>query len=132
MDRLEYCSCLDNLDEIAHHPNYKFLKGNICSSNLVNFVLVEKRIDTILFFAAQTHVDNSFGNSFSFTQNNITGAHVVLESAEFHGIKRFVHVSTDEVYREGAVDQEPMFEDQVLEVGMRGEGEVRVGGGLGS
>lgn len=123
MDRLDYCACLDNLADIAQHSNYKFLKGNICSSDLVNFVLAEEKIDTILHFAAQTHVDNSFGNSFSFTQNNILGTHVLLESAKLHGIMRFVHVSTDEVYGEGAVDQEPMFEDQVLEVGIRGEGE---------
>ena len=68
-----------------------------------------------MHFAAQTHVDNSFGNSFSFTQNNILGTHVLLESAKAYGIKRFIHVSTDEVYGEGAADQEPMFEDQVLE-----------------
>eukprot|EP00624_Nannochloropsis_granulata_P004820 evm.model.NODE_34240_length_32379_cov_28.507706.6 len=111
----DYCSCLDNLDEIKYYKNYKFVKGNICSSDLVNYVLEEEEIDTIMHFAAQTHVDNSFGNSFSFTQNNILGTHVLLESAKVHGIKRFIHVSTDEVYGEGAADQEPMFEDQVLE-----------------
>lgn len=82
----------------------------------MNYVLEEEEIDTIMHFAAQTHVDNSFGNSFSFTQNNILGTHVLLESAKVHNIKRFIHVSTDEVYGEGAADQEPMFEDQVLEV----------------
>jgi UDP-glucose 4,6-dehydratase len=116
LDRLDYCSCLENLDEIKYNKNYKFVKGNICSSELVNYVLKEEEIDTIMHFAAQTHVDNSFGNSFSFTQNNILGTHVLLESAKIHGIKRFIHVSTDEVYGEGAEDQEPMFEDQVLEV----------------
>ncbi|GAB5030792.1 dtdp-glucose-dehydratase [Nannochloropsis oceanica] len=115
LDRLDYCSCLENLDEIKYYKNYKFVKGNICSSDLVNYVLEEEEIDTIMHFAAQTHVDNSFGNSFSFTQNNILGTHVLLESAKVHGIKRFIHVSTDEVYGEGAADQEPMFEDQVLE-----------------
>jgi UDP-glucose 4,6-dehydratase len=92
------------------------VKGNICSSDLVNHVLEEEEIDTVLHLAAQTHVDNSFGNSFSFTQNNILGTHVMLESAKVHGIKRFVHCSTDEVYGEGTADQEPMFEDNVLEV----------------
>jgi dTDP-D-glucose 4,6-dehydratase len=52
----------------------------------------------------QTHVDNSFGNSFTFTHNNIMGTHVLLESAKELGtIKRFIHVSTDEVYGEGEV-----------------------------
>ncbi len=48
----------------------------------MNYVLEEEEIDTIMHFAAQTHVDNSFGNSFSFTQNNILGTHVLLESAK--------------------------------------------------
>jgi UDP-glucose 4-epimerase len=62
------CSCLENLDEIKNYPNYKFVKGNICSSELVSYVLEAEKIDTIMHFAAQTHVDNSFGNSFQFTQ----------------------------------------------------------------
>ncbi len=117
LDRLDYCSCLANLNEIARYRNYKFIKGNIRSSDLVTYVLKEEQIDTIFHFAAQTHVDNSFGNSFSFTDNNIHGTHVLLESANGLGkqIKRFIHVSTDEVYGEGGVDEDPMFEDHVLE-----------------
>jgi len=114
-DRLDYCSCLENLDEIKSYPNYKFVKGNICSSELVNYVLQSEKIDTIMHFAAQTHVDNSFGNSFQFTQNNIMGTHVLLESAKIHNISRFIHVSTDEVYGEQRADQEAMSEEQVLE-----------------
>jgi len=91
------------------------VKGNICSSDLVNFVLEAEKIDTIMHFAAQTHVDNSFGNSFQFTQNNIFGTHVLLESAKMAGIKRFIHVSTDEVYGEQHHDQDAMSEEQVLE-----------------
>jgi UDP-glucose 4,6-dehydratase len=102
------------LDEIKDYPNYKLIKGNICSSDLVNYVLEAEQIDTIMHFAAQTHVDNSFGNSFQFTQNNIMGTHVLLESAKAFKIKRFVHVSTDEVYGEQRLDQEAMSEEQVL------------------
>lgn len=115
MDRLDYCSCIENLDSIKDYPNYKFVKGNICSSDLVSFVLKAENIDTIMHFAAQTHVDNSFGNSFQFTQNNIMGTHVLLESAKLAGIKRFIHVSTDEVYGEQLPGQEAMSEEQVLE-----------------
>lgn len=68
-----------------------------------------------MHFAAQTHVDNSFGNSFQFTQNNIMGTHVLLESAKTANIKRFIHVSTDEVYGEQRHDQEAMDEEQILE-----------------
>jgi UDP-glucose 4,6-dehydratase len=79
----------------------------------VNYVLAEEEIDTIMHFAAQTHVDNSFGNSFMFTQNNIMGTHVLLESAKVAGVKRFIHVSTDEVYGEQKIDQPAMDEEQV-------------------
>ena len=59
---------MENLNEVKDYPNYKFVKGNICCSELVNYVLEVEKIDTIMHFAAQTHVDNSFGNSFQFTQ----------------------------------------------------------------
>ena len=64
-----------------------------------------ERIDTVMHFAAQTHVDNSFGNSFAFTENNIIGTHVLLESSKILGtIRRFLHVSTDEVYGESSYE----------------------------
>jgi UDP-glucose 4,6-dehydratase len=107
------CSCIENCDEVKDLPNYKFVCGNICSPELVKYVLETEKIDTIMHFAAQTHVDNSFGNSFQFTQNNIMGTHVMLESAKDVGIKRFIHVSTDEVYGEQSMDQAAMDEEQV-------------------
>lgn len=115
LDKLDYCSCIQNLDDIKDLPNYKFIRGNICSSDLINFVLKSEEIDTIMHFAAQTHVDNSFGNSFQFTENNILGTHVLLEAAKLANIKRFIHVSTDEVYGEQRHDQDAMDEEQVLE-----------------
>ena len=116
-DKLDYCACLENLCEIRDLPNFKFVKGDIASTDLVNFVFKEEEIDTVMHFAAQTHVDNSFGNSFSFTQANIFGTHVLLESAKgCETIKRFVHVSTDEVYGEGEdFDAKPMDEEHILE-----------------
>ncbi|KAG2254766.1 hypothetical protein Bca52824_084902 [Brassica carinata] len=82
-------------------PNFKFVKGDIASADLVNHLLITEGIDTIMHFAAQTHVDNSFGNSFEFTKNNIYGTHVLLEACKVTGqVKRFIHVSTDEVYGE--------------------------------
>ena len=116
-DKLDYCSCLANLDELFELPNFKFIKGDIASPDLVSYVLREEKIDTILHFAAQTHVDNSFGNSFAFTETNIYGTHVLLESAKCcKTLRRFVHVSTDEVYGEGEdFDTDPMSEEHVLE-----------------
>ena len=116
-DVLDYCSCLENLNEVSELPNFKFVKGDINSPDLVSYVLKEQEIDTIMHFAAQTHVDNSFGNSFAFTETNIRGTHVLLESAKTcPTIRRFIHVSTDEVYGEGEdFDTKPMEEEHVLE-----------------
>ena len=116
-DKLDYCACLANLEELFDLPNFKFVKGDIASPDLVSYVLREEKIDTIMHFAAQTHVDNSFGNSFAFTQTNIYGTHVLLESAKCCStIRRFIHVSTDEVYGEGEdFETDPMSEEHVLE-----------------
>ena len=91
------------------------LQGDICSSDLVNYVLRTQKVDTIMNFAAQTHVDNSFGNSFTFTETNILGTHVLLEAAKTFGIKLFLHVSTDEVYGEGDEDGKASHEGTILE-----------------
>ena len=116
-DRLDYCSCVENLDEIKDLPNFKFIKGDIAIADIVNYAFLENKIDTIMHFAAQTHVDNSFGNSLAFTQSNIFGTHVLLECAKnCPTIKRFIHVSTDEVYGEGEdFETDPMTEEHVLE-----------------
>ena len=98
LDKLDYCSSLKNVDLSKSSPNFKFVKGDIGSADLVNYLLLTEGIDTIMHFAAQTHVDNSFGNSFEFTKNNIYGTHVLLEACKVAGtIRRFIHVSTDEV-----------------------------------
>ena len=102
LDKLDYCSNLKNLIPSRSSPNFKFIKGDIGSADLINYILLTESIDTIMHFAAQTHVDNSFGNSFEFTKNNIYGTHVLLEACKVIGgqVKRFIHVSTDEVYGE--------------------------------
>ncbi|CAL0308225.1 unnamed protein product [Lupinus luteus] len=85
--------------------NFKFVKGDIVGANIVNHLLMEEKIDTIMHFAAQTHVDNSFGNSMEFTYNNIYGTHVLLEGCRVtNHVKRFICVSTDEVYGETKLD----------------------------
>ncbi|THU72244.1 hypothetical protein C4D60_Mb04t10030 [Musa balbisiana] len=101
LDKLDYCSNLKNLNPSRSSPNFRFVKGDIGSADLVNYLLITESIDTIMHFAAQTHVDNSFGNSFEFTTNNIYGTHVLLEACKVTGqVRRFIHVSTDEVYGE--------------------------------
>ena len=96
---------MKHLSELSHLLNFKFIMGDIQSADLVSYILRNESIDTIMHFAAQTHVDNSFGNSFAFTENNILGTHVLLESCKTLGtIKRFLHVSTDEVYGESSYE----------------------------
>jgi UDP-glucose 4,6-dehydratase len=105
LDKLDYCSNLKNLLPSKASQNFKFVKGDIGSADLVNYLLITEGIDTIMHFAAQTHVDNSFGNSFEFTKNNIYGTHVLLEACKVTGtVCRFIHVSTDEVYGETEAD----------------------------
>jgi UDP-glucose 4,6-dehydratase len=103
VDKLDYCSSLRNLESIADAPNYHFVHGDILSVDLVSYVLRTHEVDTIMHFAAQTHVDNSFGNSLTFTRNNVLGTHTLLEASRAYGrLQLFLHVSTDEVYGEGS------------------------------
>jgi len=105
LDKLDYCSNLKNLLPSSSSPKFKFVKGDIGSTDLVNYLLITEQIDTVMHFAAHTHVDNSIGNSFEFKKNNIYGTHVLLEACKVTGlIRRFIHVSTDEVYGETETD----------------------------
>jgi dTDP-glucose 4,6-dehydratase len=102
IDCLNYCA---NEANVIEHPNYKFIKGNITSKDLVLHILNEYKIDAIIHFAAQSHVDNSFDNSLQYTTDNVMGTHVLLQASKEYGkIKKFLHFSTDEVY--GEVDLE--------------------------
>jgi UDP-glucose 4,6-dehydratase len=113
-DKLDYCSSTHNFNSIKDLKNFKFVRGNILSADLVSYVLKMHNVDTILHLAAQTHVDNSFGNSMQFSENNILGTHVLLECAKQHKIKRFVHISTDEVYGEVGPDETHAKESERL------------------
>jgi len=116
LDNLRYCSSMNNLESVLDADNFEFVLGSINSADLVAHILKTKLVDCILHFAAETHVDNSFGNSFAFTTTNILGTHVLLEAAKQCGeqIKRFIHVSTDEVYGESK-DSDKFLEKSVLE-----------------
>jgi UDP-glucose 4,6-dehydratase len=102
IDCLNYCA---NEKNVVEHPNYKFIKGNITSKDLILHILIEYNINAIIHFAAQSHVDNSFDNSLQYTTDNVMGTHVLLQASKEYGkIKKFLHFSTDEVY--GEVDLE--------------------------
>lgn len=112
LDKLDYCAALDNISCHFTRPNLKWCRGDIRSKCLVDYLLRSERIDTVMHFAASTHVDNSFHSSIAFTSNNVVGTHVLLEAAREYGeVRRFIHVSTDEVYG-GETDGEK--EDSML------------------
>lgn len=99
LDKLDYCSSKEHLQELIGNANFRFVQGNILSADLVAYIMRQEQIDTVMHFAASTHVDNSFNSSISFTENNVMGTHTLLECARMYkGIRRFIHVSTDEVY----------------------------------
>jgi dTDP-glucose 4,6-dehydratase len=108
LDAMYYCANeLNILEEIRNSPRYKFIKGNICSFDLVSHILNNYNIDTIIHFAAQSHVQNSFNDSLQYTQDNIIGTHTLLEACRLYKkIKKFIHVSTDEVYGESMLNLE--------------------------
>lgn len=102
IDCLNYAS---NESNVIYNSNYKFIKGNITNKDIVSYVLNEYKINYIIHFAAQTHVDNSFDKSLEYTIDNIYGTHILLQAAKEYGkIEKFLHFSTDEVY--GEVDLE--------------------------
>ena len=104
LDKLSYCSSLENITPSS--GNVRIVVGNISDENLVLDILFRYGIDTVVHFAAETHVDDSFLNSVNFTVNNVLGTHKLLETCWLWqqkvpgAISRFIHVSTDEVYGE--------------------------------
>jgi dTDP-glucose 4,6-dehydratase len=102
LDAMYYCANETNVDEtIRNSDKYKLVKGNLCDADLINHILKEYKITHVIHFAAQSHVQNSFDDSLTFTKDNILGTHILLESCRIYGkIERFIHVSTDEVYGE--------------------------------
>ena len=96
LDALTYCGNLENLKDIENNPNYKFIHGNICDKKLANEVI--SQCDYIVNFAAESHVDNSIKTPEIFAQTNILGTLNLLQVAKEIGIKKFIQISTDEVY----------------------------------
>ncbi|MFA6193637.1 MAG: dTDP-glucose 4,6-dehydratase [Parcubacteria group bacterium] len=96
LDLLTYAGNLENLKDIESSKNYKFVKGDIANKELVDKLV--KDCDVIVNFAAESHVDRSILDSSDFIRTNIVGTHNLLEAAKNNGLKRFHHISTDEVF----------------------------------
>ncbi len=110
LDNVTYAGNIDNLKEFENNENYSFIKGDICDKALVESIM--KDIDIVFNFAAESHVDNSIKGPMIFTETNVLGTHVLLESARNNKIKRFIHISTDEVY--GSIKNGSFKETDIL------------------
>lgn len=107
LDKLTYAGKLSNLSGVANNPNFEFVQGDICDVELVNRLAA--KVDAIVNFAAESHVDRSIENSSEFIQTNVLGTQVLLDAAKNLKVAKFVQVSTDEVYGsilEGSWDEE--------------------------
>jgi len=110
IDKLTYAGNPDNLKDIEDNSNYSFIRGDICDPEIVNKAM--KNMDYVVHFAAESHVDRSIDDGSIFVRTNILGTHTLLESALKHGIKRLIHVSTDEVY--GSITRGSFKETDIL------------------
>ena len=97
-DKLTYAGNLDNLLDVSDEPNFHFVKGDICDGLTVEETIQKYEIDTIVNFAAETHVDRSIMNPDAFIQTSVYGTYVLLEAARKFGLERYHQISTDEVY----------------------------------
>jgi len=97
-DKLTYAGNLSNLSDVSDDPRYKFIRGDICDAQAVEQVIRDHNIDTIVNFAAETHVDRSIEDPDAFIHTDVIGTHVLLEAARKFGLERYHQISTDEVY----------------------------------
>jgi len=108
LDALTYAGNLDNFEEdIFKNPNFVFQQGNICDKEVVDELM--KNVDAVVHFAAETHVDRSILSAGVFIQTDVYGTYILLQSANKYHLKRFLHISTDEVYGEA---KSPTGEDR--------------------
>ena len=109
IDKIDYCS---NNEGINHDV---LIIGSTTDKVLITSILNNYDIDTIINFAAQTHIDNSFINPLEFTKDNILGTHVLIETVRSYGkIKKFIHISTDEVYGDVNMEHLGCCENDIL------------------
>lgn len=98
VDKISYCSNERNFEDIRESPNFKFYRLDITQVDEMDPIFHHHSFDLVFHLGAYTHVDHSFGNSLLFTINNVMGTHILLELSKKYHIKRFIHMSTDEIY----------------------------------
>ncbi len=107
LDKLTYAGNLENLKSVEANPQYTFIKGDICDEKIVNQAM--KDIELVIHFAAESHVDRSILGPAVFVKTNMVGTQVLLDAALKHKVKRFHHVSTDEVFGSLKLDSKGKF-----------------------
>ena len=110
LDKLTYAGNLENLAGFLEHKNHKFIKGDICDGTLIGKIFDEYKIEAIVNFAAESHVDRSITEPKIFIDTNIAGTLTLLEAARDRKLERFIQISTDEVY--GELGPEGKFTEQ--------------------
>lgn len=110
LDKLTYAGNLENLAGLLESPNHKFVKGDICDVALIEKIIEQNQIDTIINLAAESHVDRSINEPKVFIETNVTGTLTLLEAARDRKLERFIQISTDEVY--GALGPQGKFAEQ--------------------
>ncbi|MBU4077247.1 MAG: dTDP-glucose 4,6-dehydratase [Euryarchaeota archaeon] len=96
LDMQTYAGNPDNLKDVEKNPNYSYVKGDICDPTVVDKVM--QKVDNVVHFAAESHVDRSIEDASAFVRTNVLGTFTLLESARKYKVSRFIHISTDEVY----------------------------------
>lgn len=110
LDKLTYSGNVKNVSDLKDHPRYRFVKGDIVHQKKVNALM--RSVWAVVHFAAETHVDRAIENASAFLNTNVLGTHRLLEAACRNRIKRFLHISTDEVY--GSVAKGEVNENALL------------------
>jgi dTDP-glucose 4,6-dehydratase len=110
IDKLTYAGNIANLSGVQENPNYEFICGDICDAKVVDEAM--QGIDVVVHFAAETHVDRSIMDPLPFIHSNVVGTYVLLEAAKKHKVKRFHHISTDEVFGSLALDDKSQFNEE--------------------
>ena len=114
IDKLTYAGNTENLGEYNNHKNYYFHQADINEHATLHYLIRKNKIDTIINFAAESHVDRSIENSDEFIETNINGTHSLLKLLHDFPIKKFVQISTDEVYGTLGEYDNPFTEDTPL------------------
>jgi dTDP-glucose 4,6-dehydratase len=111
-DKLTYAGNLDNLRDIEEDPRYSFIKGDICNGDQVNSIIKKENIDQIINFAAESHVDRSISDPNIFIKTDVFGTFNLLEACRKFNIKKYIQISTDEVY--GSIEKGSFIESSPL------------------